>query len=308
MNRDRLYFVVNPKAGSGSAARKWPQIRQLLADRGVAYGWCFTRGPGDAADIVRRAVGEGYRTLVSVGGDGTINEVVNGLVDASCRSDQGARLGLIPAGTGSDLVRSLGIPASCRESVDRLLSGNGRRIDVGKINCTGFSGERVMRYFVNIADVGLGGETAARTNRHCKVMGGFISFLCSAVVTFLTYRNQLADLIVDESKMAAVPLSIVAVANGQYFGGGMRIAPQALTDDGLFDVLVLQGFNRGELLINLPKVYKGSHLGHPKLTMVRGRRVSVDSSYPLIIQADGEIVGRVPAEFSIQRGVVEVVC
>lgn len=308
LNADRLFFVVNPKAGNGSALRKWPKIRQVLADNAVAYDWSLTRRPGHATEIVRQALEKGYRTVVSVGGDGTINEVVNGLVDATGKSTPGVKLGLIPAGTGSDLVRSLKIPVSCRQSVDRLLNGGVRRMDIGKVECVGFCGERVLRYFVNVADAGLGGETAARANRRSKAMGGFLSFLCSAVATFLSYRNQMADLKVDESEIPSVPLSIVAVANGQYLGGGMHIAPQAVTDDGLFDVLILHSLSRPELLFNLPKVYSGNHIGHPKLTMMRGRRVCVHSDHPLVIQADGEIVGHVPAEFSILHGVVAVVC
>jgi len=308
METEMFFFVVTPISGSGSALKNWPRVRCRLRELGTPFEQQFTDGPGHATRIVKDRLSQGYRNIVVVGGDGTVNEVVNGFFDEAGYTPPDARLGLIPSGTGGDLVRTLGIPRLPTEALARLLQGQPRTLDVGRLTCSGPSGAKTERHFINIADAGLGGETAARVNRSSKAMGGFLCFLWSALVTVLSYHNQTATVVVDDNEPFSIALSIVAVANGQYFGGGMRIAPLAIPDDGCFDVVILHSISRGDLLRNLPRVYRGTHINHSKLKILRGRTVRITSDTPLTIQADGEIIGTLPAEFSILPGVLKVVC
>ncbi|HCW50986.1 MAG TPA: lipid kinase [Clostridiales bacterium] len=304
---ETVFVVVNPASANGSTGRMWPAISRLLREAGLEHEACLTSGPLDAVGITRQALAEGYRTVVAVGGDGTVNEVVNGFFDGDQWLGDGARLGLICRGTGCDLIKTLGLPKDDRQAVERLRAGRTRRIDLGRVRFTGHSGEEQVRYFANIGDLGLGGETVARVNRTTKAFGGLFSFLWGTLATVATYRNKDIELVIDGGEPIRGRMNSVVVANGRFFGGGMEIAPQAVMDDGLFDIVVLGNISRLELVANISRVYRGAHLDHPKIALWRGREVTVRSQDTVLLDLDGEQPGRADAVFTILPGRLEVI-
>ena len=230
---------------------------------------------------------------MAVGGDGTVNEVVNGLVGAG-----GVELAVIPRGTGVDFVRTYGIPTRVEGAVEVALSGAGREIDLGRVAFRSWSGGSGEQYFANIASAGMSGAIAKRTNETTKAFGGTASYLWATLAVFARWRPSEVHISLDGQARAG-PMQDVIVANGRYFGGGMRICPEASPDDGLFDVLLIGAITKADLLRTLPKIYRGTHLPHPKAELLRGAAVTIDGEQPLPIQLDGEQPGTTPARFEV---------
>ena len=230
-----------------------------------------------------------------VGGDGTVNEAVNGLVGRD-----GVELAVLPRGTGTDFVRSFGIPTDVERAARIAVEGRTRTIDAGKVTYRSWSGGDAVAYFANIASAGLSGAVAKRTNETTKVLGGKASYLFATLAVFASWRNTELRITVDDAIRSGRMYDAI-VANGRYFGGGMKICPAAEPDDGLFDVLLLGDITKADLLANLPKIYRGTHLPHPRAELLRGATVTVDAPEPLPVQIDGEQPGTTPARFEIVR-------
>jgi len=273
----------------------------------VHYDWARTAAPGEATALAARAAAEGYDPLIAVGGDGTINEVVNAVLAIPDGPEVRPRLGVIPCGTGCDLVRTLGIPREAREAAVVLANGATRLIDAGRIVFHLPGGLERVRFFVNIADAGLGGETADRVNRTPKMLGGFLSFLWGALATLARYRNKPARLSVDGEPPRDLHLTIAVMANARYFAGGMFVAPDALPDDTLLDLVTLSGAGRLSLIPLLIRVYRGRHLNHPHILRRRCRKVTITSEERVHVEADGELAGFLPATFEILPGALRVI-
>ncbi|MDQ6791509.1 MAG: diacylglycerol kinase family lipid kinase [Candidatus Dormibacteraeota bacterium] len=298
-----MIVVVNPAAGGGRAGREWPRVSAQLRAEGLRFDAVLTSGPGDAARIARRAADEGRPQIVAAGGDGTVYEVVNGLLEAKERPE--TRLGVLPMGTGSDLCRTFGIPLEAVSAAAALRAGATRRIDAGRLTCAGSRGP-ITRYFVNIADAGIGGDVADLVNRGFRVINGEVTFSLAAVLTLLRWRNPRLLLDLDGERLELVSQQVV-VANCEYYGGGMRIAPGALPDDGLFDVIINGDLGTLETLLLLGKVRAGAHFPHPKLERRSARRVEVSSQSRVGVDADGERPGDLPAVFEVVPGAIELV-
>lgn len=295
----KVMAIVNPVSANGTTRKAWPAIARMMEKEGIDFDWSFTPGrfaaPAMAADAVRK----GYDMLVAVGGDGTVHEVLNGLFEDGRPLNPEARVGVVSRGTGSDYIRTLGIPKNEELAVKRLKGEAVRAVDIGAARFVGLDGSAGFRYFVNIADVGLGGETVQRVERTTKVFGGFVSFLYGTIATMLGYRNKRMVVTIDGGEPMEMKATTVVVANGRYFGGGMFVAPNALLDDGVFDVVILDNFGTVELITNLPKVYKGTHLTHPKIRAYRGRKVRITSPDRVYLEMDGELPGCLDAEFTV---------
>jgi diacylglycerol kinase (ATP) len=291
--------IVNPAAGHGRAARIWPDVASHMRGTGIQFEAQMTSGPGDATRLAADAQRAGYATVVAMGGDGTVNEVVNGLLRDGAAT---ARLGVLSSGTGSDFVRTLGVGRGV-EGVSAL-TGHARRIDVGAIRTPG--GDH-QRYFVNAGDVGLGAEAADRVNRGSKRLGGFVSFLVGAVSTIATYQCKEVEFCIDGGQSTRQKLELIVVANGRCFAGGMRVAPEAELDDGLFDVVWLVEGPKPVIIGQvLPAVYGGKHLGHPLIRHTRASRVVITADPSARVELDGEVVGSGPVEFRIVPAALEV--
>jgi diacylglycerol kinase (ATP) len=250
-------------------------------------------------------VRDGRSAVVAAGGDGTIHEVVNGFFDGRERIESATRLGLVPMGTGGDLRRTLGMSRGADEAARALLAGQVRRIDAGRVTCAGPGGETVVRHFVNIADAGIGGDVADMVNGGFKVINGELTFSIAAAVTLMRWRNRPMHVVIDGEERDVVAQQVV-VANCQYYGGGMRIAPAAVPDDGLLDLVIVGDVGRLENIRLMGKVRSGTHLPHPKLEHRLVRRVEVSCAQPVGVDADGERPGSLPAVFEVLPGALEL--
>ena len=303
MGTSKTKVIVNPTASGGKVGKQWLQVRDVLLQGGLQFEAELTQYPGHATQIARKALDEGFRCIVSVGGDGTVNEVVNGLIVGGTVHPE-VVLSIIPGGTGSDFVRILGISRNPTQACQALLGQKTRAMDIGEIRCMQ-NGKPITRYFVNVAGLGFDSEVCVRVNRMSKRISGTLPYLTSLVATLFSYKNKDVELAFDSQRLHGRFNSVV-ICNGQYFGGGMWIGPKAAADDGIFDVVILKDLNKLEFLINVPRVYKGTHLIHPKVESFRAKEVHVEARQRMFIQAEGELVGEAPATFRIVRGALNL--
>jgi diacylglycerol kinase (ATP) len=290
-----VVFVVNPASANGSTRRRWPEIAHRAAELGLAGETLLSERRGHAAELARRAAEEGARLVVAVGGDGTVNEVVNGLLAAAAEPPE---LAVIARGTGTDFVRHFRIPTRLEGAVEVALSGTVRAIDAGRITYRAWSGEDVSTYFANSASAGMSGAVAQRANSSSKALGGKASFLYATLAVFARWHASEMEVEVDDERRSGLMYDAI-VANCRYLGGGMAMTPDAVPDDGLLDVLLIGDITRRDLALTLPKVYRGTHLPHPKAEALRGRRVVVRAETPLPVELDGEQPGTTPAFFEV---------
>lgn len=296
-----LFVIVNPAAGAGRTSAIWPGVQTELRRLGLAYEYELTQGPLTATSFVRQALRAGAEQVLVVGGDGTVNEAVNGFFLGEGPVRAGASLAIVPAGSSSDLARSLGIPRGLA-AFRALDEGKTIEVDVGRACFNDFEGRPTVRYFANNADVGIGGRIAAGGGRF-KWAGGGIAFLLSTVQALARPEVWEGTVALDGAEGEPVRAVSVFVALAPYTGGGMRVAPAAKSDDGLFDVVTIQAMSREELLWNLPRIYAGTHLSHPKVRHARASEVRVSTEANAPIELDGEVVGAGSAEFQmVPRG------
>lgn len=290
-------LIVNPVAGGGTVGKRWPRIRRLLQREGLKFDASLTEGVAHATELAQQASAAGYQMVVALGGDGTVNEVINGLM-AEGDGDPEVTLGIIPGEKGNDLARTLGIPFDYAEACRRVVHQRERPIDLGKITYS-YGGRQQQRYFINIAGLGFDGDVVRRVTPRLRALSSpTIRYLGGLLITLATYKNKNVSVTLDGEELRQRAFSIV-ICNGRYFGGGMRVAPEALPDDGLFDVIVVGDLARWEILANLPRIYKGTHLSHPKVDVHRARQVKVEARKPMLLQADGELLGETPVEIEI---------
>jgi len=299
LKRERWFAVVNPQSANGSTRKRWPAYLKRLEDEGYLINYEYTTKPRDATHITQRILSEGYTHIIAVGGDGTMNEVVNGFFFNGQLINPEAELALFSHGTGGDLIRTLMIPKGI-DSFSAIISQNRKRmVDVGEVQFINNHGQQETRYFINVADVGLGGETVARVNRQSKFLGGKLSFLIGSVISILSYHNKVMRCEIDEKLVLEGRHNSIMVANGRYIGGGMMIAPHAELDDGLFDVVCLGDFSTLTLLRHFPKLYRGEHLKIPGVNVYRGRSVVITSKERALLDLDGEQPGYTPISFTL---------
>ncbi len=292
----RTLYIVNPAAGGGRGLKVWQAVGRLLASRGLPAEHQLTTGRGSATELAAGARQAGYETVVAIGGDGTVQEVVNGLIapDGECP----AALGVIPGGTGNDFSKMLGCPPDPAGALDVIFGGTVRRLDVGRAN---------GRLYINIAGVGFDAEVAGFLNQKPKRLPGLLTYLYGILTILFRYRPTLLTLDLGGEVLRQKCL-LVSVANGPAHAGGFRMCPEAKPDDGLLDICVAGDLGRVETIFLLPRVFKGRHTAHPKVRIYKGvKRARISSEQPLYLQADGEIFGRVPAEFEVLPSALRVI-
>lgn len=303
-DRATTLVIVNPASAGGATHRRWPRIRDLLC-RDLDFDVAFSQYPGHALELGRGARARGIGRLVCVGGDGTLHEVVNGAFSGSPEHPM-PEIAIIPSGTGSDLARTLGIPLGIEEACARLVSPRKVTSDLGVVSYKGAGGP-ALRYFVNAAGLGYDAEVVSRRDGFSRYARGTIPYLAAIAVTLLGYGNKDVSVTLDGTRDDR-RISFLAVAIGKYFGGGMMIAPDAVLDDGRFDVITVGDVGRLELVYNVPGIYRGAHLRHPKVRVERAGHVQVESEQKVLIQADGELLGLVPAEFQVLPRALTLLC
>jgi YegS/Rv2252/BmrU family lipid kinase len=287
-------FLVNPAAANGSTGRRWPEIAHQAAAAGLEGDALISERRGQLGELARDAAARGARLLVVVGGDGSINEVVNGLVDV----DDPPPVALLPRGTGGDFVRSFGIPSNVERGVETALRGEERTIDLGRVTYRSWDGHEASAVFANVASAGMSGAIAQRANDTSKALGAKASYLWATFAVFAGWSAVETRLAVDGETRSGRMFDVV-VANGRYFGGGMKMCPEAEPDDGLLDVVAIGDVTKRDLVMTMPKIYRGTHLPHPRAEAFRGRVVTVETDEPVPVELDGEQPGTTPARFEV---------
>ena len=295
--------IVNPIAGAGRTVRKWPQIMSLLKSIGLSFEYDLTEASGHAIELAKSAAKKGYELVVSVGGDGTINEIVNGLYNAGNIRD--VTLGIISTGVGSDFIRTIGIPRSYKEACQRLMNSRKLVVDLGVVEYVN-NGQITKRLFVNFAGLGFDAEVVKATTQRFKALGSTPSYLIGLLTTFVFYETKQVSLILDGQPEERRVWTIL-MSNGKYGGGGMLAAPNADLTDGLLDVVVIGDLSKLNLLKSLPRIYKGTHLSHPKVTVKRAREIDIRPRQQMSLQADGELLGQSPAHVYMLPTMLNVV-
>lgn len=293
-------FVVNPASGNGAAGKAWPRIEELAAGHGLSGDVFFTERAGHGAELTARAAENGARLIVAVGGDGTVNEVVNGL--GPSRSE--IELAVIPQGTGDDLARTFGIPTKAGEAVVVASGGKARAVDLGRATFTVGEGSK-ERYFANFAGAGISGAIARRGARTSRRLGAKAAYIWATTTVFVRWSSVPMRIELDD-EVREGPMYEVVIANGMYAAGGMKIAPDARPDDGRFDAVLIGDISKADFVTTFPKIYRGKHTSHPKVDVVSARTVSVDAVEQLPVVLDGEQPGTTPARFEIVPGALRL--
>jgi diacylglycerol kinase (ATP) len=301
-------FLVNPASDNGVTGKRWPSLANRAAHLGLEGETLFSERPGHLIELAKRVARDGAGLVVAVGGDGTLNEVANGLVAAG----GAAELATIPIGTGLDFVRTHKIPTRFDDAVCVAREGTPRLVDVGRVSYRTWDGGQAERYLANVGSVGMSAAVARRANGMSKVMGGRATFFYALVRVFLEWKNSVVTVELEgvegggHSERREGRMHDVVVANGQYHGGAMWLAPGAQPDDGLFDVLLIGDVTKLDFVTTAPKIYRGTHLSHPKVELIRSRIASVDAAERLPIELDGEQVGTTPARFEVVPAALRV--
>jgi diacylglycerol kinase (ATP) len=296
---EKAVFLVNPASGNGATGKRWPELAHRASMLGLEGESLFSDRPGHLIELARGAVDAGARLVVAVGGDGTLNEVVNGI------AGRDVELATIPLGTGMDFVRTYGIPMKFDGAVRVELDGATRTIDAGRVQYRTWSGEDAERWFANVGSVGMSGAVAQRANGMSKALGGKATFFYALTRVFLEWENTEVTVTLDDGERRGLMHDVV-VANGAWHGGGMKLAPAALPDDGLFDVVLIGDIGKVDFLTTAPKIYKGRHVAHAKVDVVRSKRVAVDAAERLPIEVEGEQIGTTPAVFEVVPGALRL--
>lgn len=304
---DSLHVIVNPASGNGRGRKRWPKIADTLGKHGFNYEVVFTNGPNDATRIAHDMAAGGAHTIVAVGGDGTVNEIVNGMLRDDAPVNTATRLLVIPCGTGKDFGRTLG--TGMPETAARALRADATtHLDIGRIRFQTLDGGTETRYFANVADLGLGAEVADRINHSSKALGGLVTYLVAAVRTIIDFQPREITVDIGDDRVFHAPANMVVLANGQFFAGGMRIAPTASICDGLLEMYILADVGKRALLTSLlPRVYRGKHVGRHGVLHIRAGSAIIQCPAGMLMEMDGEQIGCSPIEVDVLPRILPVV-
>src|SRR5947209_20269209 len=306
-------IIVNPASAGVSTGDAWPGVAIAVRRHFGPFEVVFTKRGGEAVEIAEREARAGRRLIVACGGDGTINEVANGILRAGAR----AELGVLPSGTGGDFRRTLKIPTRAAEAARHLRDGETRVLDAGRVHFTSEGGEEETRFFLNVASFGMGGDVIRRVKERAglsagasRLVGGRLTFALAALQSTLTFEKPAVRVSLDDGRESRLVVTNFCVANARFFGGGMKIAPGAVLDDGLFDVVAVGDMSAPAILTKSYRVYLGTHLGMQKVHHARARRVSARpaTGEEVKLEIDGELAGRLPATFEILPGALRIRC
>jgi diacylglycerol kinase (ATP) len=300
MRRLKTQVIVNPESAKGETRRRWSQIREGLRHFIKEFKYEFTEKPLQAIDLARAAVKDGTELVIGVGGDGTMNEIANGFYEEQRIINPEATLGIVPSGTGCDFTRSLNIPRGLKNAIQAITEAPTTPIDVGRVTFRSTPGTIEQRFFLNVADFGVGGEVARKVNQK-RMERKASSYVRCLVSTMIHNRNKRVRLRVDGRELPKDEYVIGAIANGRIFGKGMMIAPLAKLDDGFFDAVFVKGMRFFEFCVNSWRLLNGSHLRLRKVALMRSRRVEAepDRDDVVLIELDGEQLGTLPAIFEL---------
>jgi YegS/Rv2252/BmrU family lipid kinase len=303
----RSFVIVNPAAAAGLAGRRWDRVATLLKSSLGHFEHAMTQGPGDATSLTRAALVRGFEMVVCVGGDGTLNEVVGGFFEESSRVPiaSNAVLGVLALGTGSDFARTIqqvDLESACARLAGRVT----RTIDVGLASFTNHVGAPATRVFINVASFGCSGVVARLVSPRLKAVSGQLAFTLATLRALIVYRDQLVTLEFDDGPPRSFALTNCAFGNGRFFGAGMQVAPAAQLDDGEFDVTIWSGFGPLDFIRLRSALRDGSHVRESGTQVLRARRATAKSASTVLLEIDGESVGRLPAHFEVLPAAVRL--
>lgn len=298
-DRMKTAFIVNPKSAGGATGRRWAELEAAIARACPQFEVAFTQEPMDAVALTRKALASGAECVVAVGGDGTINEVVNGFFENSCAVNPSAALGVLPRGTGGDFRKTFDWSDDVEQALNRLKGPEAVPIDVGRVEFVDHQGGQKIRYFANICSFGVSGVVDREVNNTSKALGGRVSFYLGSFKALASYKDRPVRLSIDGGAPETIDITTVAVANGRYFGGGMKVAPSAEVSDGLFDVTIWSGYGLSDFVFRSAGVYSGAHVQWKGTRTLRCRKLSAESDVEVLIDCDGEQPGKLPCTMTV---------
>jgi YegS/Rv2252/BmrU family lipid kinase len=304
----KVGVIMNPVAGGGRLRRHWPEIGAALKSAFGDFDLRETQAPGDGVTLTMDLAANGCGLVVAAGGDGTVNEVACGLISAAEEGNRAA-LGVLPCGTGTDFARGIGLDGGFEAAIGRMTGSKGRAIDAGRVYYVDDHCALASRHFINIASLGVSGAVARAVNadeRRGRVSATAL-FYWRTVAEFIRYRFQDVRITVDDGEPVEARIALVAAANGKFFGAGMMVAPDAVLDDGQFDIVILRAAGKLGLIRDISLLYGGRHRNHPAVTILRGRKVMVEplgNGDRMLVEADGESPGCIPATFEVLPGAI----
>lgn len=296
--------IVNPRSASGATRDKWSSVAADLRAHFGPFKVVFTKGSGDATDLAKRYALDGHRFIIACGGDGTINEVANGIL----ASETDCELGIFPSGTGGDLRRTLGLPTAPRDIAKALRTGETRKIDVGRVKFAGHDGEPQTRYFLNVTSFGLAAAIIERVKGNSSLewlpldtLRGRASFALSTLQEVFGIEPVTVKIKIDDADESPLQTVNFCIANARYFGGGMLIAPDAKLADGFLDVVNIGDITTARVILNAYTLYMGTHLDLPEVKSKPAKRVEATpiDEREIHIELDGELVGKLPAVYEV---------
>lgn len=296
-----MRLIVNPRAGRGEA--DLTALTDELSRQGLDFEVVHTDGPGSATRLAREALDAGVRYLVAVGGDGTVHEVVNGMIEDGKAVAPEAVLAVYAAGSGCDFIRTFGLDRAPDIFARHLATEHVMAIDVGVAEFTDLEGRPATRYFANIAEVGYGAEAVKRASGYPRWLGR-VRYLFAAWGAVRGVKPQISTIDMDDRAVERQLVNLV-VANCQFFGGGMKVAPRALPDDGLFNVQIFHG-RASQVFQMTSKIYRGEHVPHPSISEFQSPTAAVSPLEPMLVEADGELLGQTPARFTLLPQVIQL--
>ncbi len=272
-------LIFNPAAGRGSAKQYLPDIQAALRAAGIEPELKPTSAPGDAIAFARQAALDDVQLVLSVGGDGTLQEVANGLVQAD-RGEAVPTLGIVPVGTGNDFLKTLGVPGQWQAACERVARGQARRIDVGRIN---------GRVFVNNVGIGFDAQVGIEAKKIQNLRGTAVYVAALARTMMISYRTPKVTIQCDDQTFNQT-ITMISIGNGRCSGGTFWLTPNAILDDGCLDVCLIRGLSKPDILALVPQVMKGTHITKESSHTLRARKIVITSEEPLPVHADGEVL------------------
>jgi YegS/Rv2252/BmrU family lipid kinase len=300
------FLIVNPASANGRTGRRFDAIARTVRSALGDFEALFTLARGDAFKLAQEAVDEGSKLVVAVGGDGTASEVIDGLLHRP--RDPDLLFGFIPRGTGGDFRRSAGVPQDTAEAARALAGARALTLDLGRIEYVGHDGRPQVRHFANVAGCGISGVVVQKLERGTKALGGKLTFMLASARALLDWKDVPVRWRIDGGPWVEQRVTALSVCNGGWFGGGMRVAPAARMDDGLFDVVVWSGLGLKDFLTKKRMLYDGTHVRLPNTRVLRAREVEVEplEAGRVLLDVDGEQPGTLPARFTILPGALRL--
>ncbi|HNX43802.1 MAG TPA: diacylglycerol kinase family lipid kinase [Bacteroidales bacterium] len=301
------FVIVNPNAGKRKGQHDWLSIAHLLEEAGIGYTNIFTEHRGHAMKLTRRYIENGFRKIIVVGGDGTLNEVVNGIFTQDHANPRDITLAMIPVGTGNDWCRMFGIPLNYKDAINLIVRGKVFLQDIGVVEYISSEGLQKKRHFANMAGMGFDALVAKKTNIQKEAgKGNPLSYFVNIFSSLFSFKVTRTQITLDDREIRSGVFSM-SVGICQFNGGGMKQSPFAVPDDGLFDLIIISPIGKFKAIRNVLNLLDGSFTKLPEVSSFKSAFISIESDPPLYLEVDGESLGHSPFEFNIKKQSLHII-